>query len=177
MSIRHAKIFKVEEVANLFKIRPETMTQTRDLLIFAIGICTLARSAELFSMKVEDIEIKSDGFFIILHRKKKLVLIVQFSKFGFLVSFFWMESFGKFAKRSLSSSCEDEPLRNTIHWFHQPIGNSKFHRRREKKTPAFTHQKKPEIIYLLRKLIEISITKFLNNLGFLQYANPRLFIF
>jgi len=67
---RHAKIFKVEEVANLFKIHPETMTQTRDLLIFAIGVCTLARSAELCSMKVEDIEIKADGFFIVLHRKK-----------------------------------------------------------------------------------------------------------
>jgi len=32
---RHAKIFTLEEIASLFKIPSETVTQTRDLLIFA----------------------------------------------------------------------------------------------------------------------------------------------
>ena len=60
----------MEEIAALYKIPVETMTQTRDLLIFAIGICTLTRSAELISLEVKDIEFKQDGFLVLVHRKK-----------------------------------------------------------------------------------------------------------
>jgi len=68
--VHHAQIFSVEEIASLYKMPTETMTQTRDLLIFAIGICTLARSAELISLKVEDIQLKPDGLIVVIHRVK-----------------------------------------------------------------------------------------------------------
>jgi len=62
-------IFTVEEVASLFRMPSETMTQTRGLLIFAIGICTLARPAELISLQVEDVVFKQDGLIVFTHRK------------------------------------------------------------------------------------------------------------
>jgi len=68
--VRHAKIFTIEEIQSLFQIPTETMTQTRDLLIFAVGICTLARSTELNALEVNDIKLKPDGFAVTLQRKK-----------------------------------------------------------------------------------------------------------
>jgi len=95
--VHHANIFTVEDIAALYKIPAKTMTQTRDLLIFAIGICTLARSAELISLNVEDIQLKSDGLIVSLHRKKSLCQSRHPANMG-VWRFLRVESVGKHEK-------------------------------------------------------------------------------
>jgi len=51
----------------------KTLPQIRDRIIFALGICTLARSSELKAMNVQDLELKEDGLAILIHRKKAAV--------------------------------------------------------------------------------------------------------
>ena len=46
------------------------MPQLRDKLIFAFGVCTLARSSELSCLRVEDLSISGDGIVVSIHRKK-----------------------------------------------------------------------------------------------------------
>jgi len=65
-----AKTFSMEEIQNLFRIEPTTLTQIRDKLVFVFGVCALLRSSELHELKVEDVEPRSDGIVLTVHRKK-----------------------------------------------------------------------------------------------------------
>ena len=49
---------------------PSTVPQIRDKIIFVLGVCTLARSSELCSLKVEDLDIVDDGVYVKIMRKK-----------------------------------------------------------------------------------------------------------
>jgi len=71
--VNQAKIFSIEEIKTLFSKESTTLPQVRDKIIFALGVCTLARSSELKSMKVEDLDLKEDGLVVIVHRKKAAV--------------------------------------------------------------------------------------------------------
>jgi len=71
--VNQAKIFSIEEIKALFSKETSTLPQVRDRIIFALGVCTLARSSELKSMNVEDIELKDDGLIVTVHRKKAAV--------------------------------------------------------------------------------------------------------
>jgi len=68
--VNQAKVFTISEIKDFFKKEPSTLPQIRDRIIFVIGVCTLARSSELKSMNVEDIDIKDDGIVVNLNRKK-----------------------------------------------------------------------------------------------------------
>ena len=46
--VHHAKFFTMEDIASLFKIPTKAMTQTRDVPIIDIGICTLANFSKYF---------------------------------------------------------------------------------------------------------------------------------
>jgi len=67
---KQAKIFTMEEVFNKSTIEPTTLTQIRDKVIFVFGVGALLRSSEIFSSRVEDIELQDDGIVINVHRKK-----------------------------------------------------------------------------------------------------------
>ena len=68
--VKQAKIFGVRDIERLFQETPVTMPQIRDKIIFAFGVCTLARSAELSSLKVQDLNILDDGINVRIHRSK-----------------------------------------------------------------------------------------------------------
>ena len=68
-----AQVFSIDEIHRIFEIVPTTLPQIRDKIIFAFGVCTLARSSELFSLKVEDISLGKDGIYVTILRKKAAV--------------------------------------------------------------------------------------------------------
>jgi len=71
--VNQAKIFSVSEIRALFSTEPRTLPQIRDRIIFVLGVTTLARSSELKSMTVEDVELKDDGIVVTLKRRKACV--------------------------------------------------------------------------------------------------------
>jgi len=60
----------VKNIESIFETSPVAMPQVRDKIIFAFDVCTLARSSELFDMKVEDLIFRDDGILVVLRRKK-----------------------------------------------------------------------------------------------------------
>jgi len=68
--VSQADIFTVDSINNLLAMPASTMTQIRDRIIFAFGICTLARASELSSLTVGDVSFADDGILVNIHRKK-----------------------------------------------------------------------------------------------------------
>jgi len=68
--VSQASIFIIEDIKNLFEQKDPTMPQLRDKLIFAFGVCTLARSSELSCLRVEDLSLGEDGILVSIHRMK-----------------------------------------------------------------------------------------------------------
>jgi len=71
--VNQAKVFSIDEIRAIFSTETATLPQVRDRIIFALGVCTLARSSELKSMNVEDLDLKDDGLIVVVHRKKATV--------------------------------------------------------------------------------------------------------
>jgi len=71
--VNQAKIFTMEDIREIFKTESPTIPKIRDKIYFALGICTLARSSEIRSLKVEDLTLKDDGIGVVLHRTKAAV--------------------------------------------------------------------------------------------------------
>ena len=60
--VSQADIFTIDSLTTLFGMPTSTMTQIRDRIIFAFGICTLARSSELNSLTVAETSIAKFRF-------------------------------------------------------------------------------------------------------------------
>ena len=71
--VNQAKVFSIDEIRKIFSINPSTVPQIRDKIIFVLGVCTLARSSELCSLKVQDLDIVDDGVYVKIMRKKAAV--------------------------------------------------------------------------------------------------------
>ena len=65
-----ARVFSMEQIRDLFKIEPTTITQIRDKLVFVFGVCGLLRISELDELNVEDAILGKDGVVVNVHRKK-----------------------------------------------------------------------------------------------------------
>jgi len=65
-----ARVYTMDQIHDLFKIEPTTLTQIRDKLIFVFGVCALLRLSELYEINVEDVTLQKDGVVVKVLRKK-----------------------------------------------------------------------------------------------------------